>query len=137
MRKKFAVALMAGLVLVLALAGAVFAQGTPPGQATPTPGKPETGIGKFFGGRGLGGMFFFGKGNSWQDFDLVAKTLKLSPTELFDRLHTGKTLEQSAQEQNVTLADVQSALNASRTERLKATIEQLVTNGKLSREQAD
>jgi len=137
MQKKFAIALMAGLVLVLALAGAVFAQGATPGASTPTPGQPGAGIGKFFGGRGFGGLFSFGRGNNWQDFDLVAKTLGMTPTELFDQLHNGKTIAQIAADKKIDLATVQSALNASRSDQMKAAIEAAVTSGKMSRDQAD
>jgi hypothetical protein len=105
----------------------VFAQtDTPSTQATPTPCKP-------FWGRGFG---FWGGG--WTtDFDAVAKALNLTPTQLFEELHSGKTLEEIATAQGVDMTKVQEAANASRIQAMKDAIAQAVKDGKITQEQAD
>jgi hypothetical protein len=119
-------------LLVLAVAIPTFAQ-----NPTPTPGTPTTPKGWF--GWGWGGGFGFGLkgGNSWQSFDAVAKALGLTPEQLFSELHSGKTLEAIAEEKGIDMQTVRDAVNASQTEAMKAAIEQAVTDGKLTREQAD
>ena len=82
-----------GVLALLALVGALmvgtaFAQtGTPGTQATPTAPKDRA----FGFGKGLG---FMGGGSA--DFDAMAKALNLTPTQLFEQLHSGKTLDEIA-----------------------------------------
>jgi hypothetical protein len=116
--------------------GAVFAQ-----TDTPTP-APNTAPATPFGGRGMGrgfgleGFGFKGAG-SWDNFDAMAKALNLTPTQLFEALHSGKTLDAIAKEQGVDLAKVQEAANAARTQAMKDAIAQAVKDGKMTQEQAD
>lgn len=114
------------LIGVLAV-NTVFAQTeTPSAQTTPTPCKP-------FGGRGFG---FWGGG--WTtSFDAVAEALNLTPAQLFEQLHSGKTLEEIATAQGVDLSKVQEAVNASRIQAMKDAIAQAVKDGKITQEQAD
>jgi hypothetical protein len=61
----------------------------------------------------------------------------LSPEQLFTELHGGKTLSDLATEKGVDLQAVQDAMDAARKEAMQQAIEQAVTDGKISREQAD
>jgi len=124
---------MTGVLVVIAVLGlfavsGAFAQSsTPEAQATPAaPTKPEWGWG--FGPWG---------GKSWADFDAAAAALNLTPTQLFEQLHSGKTLTEIAQAQGVDIQKVQDALNASRTQAMKDAINQAVKDGKISQAQAD
>jgi hypothetical protein len=119
---------LTAILLVLAVAVPTLAQ-----NPTPTPSTPATPKGWFGWGRGFG----MRGGNSWQSFDAVAKVLGLTPEQLFSELHSGKTLEDIAKEKGVDMQKVYDAVNASQTEAMKAAIEQAVTDGKLTREQAD
>jgi len=117
-------------LLVLAVAIPTLAQ-----NPTPTPSRPTTPKGWFGWGRGFG--FGMRGGNSWQNFDAVAKALGLTPEQLFTELHSGKTLDEIAKEKGVDLQKVYDAMKASQIEAFKAEIEQAVKDGKLTREQAD
>lgn len=126
-RKKWfaVVGALALFVLVGAMvAGTVSAQST-----TPTP-TPNGLLGKL--DRGFG---FWGGPNS--QFDVVAKALNLTPTQLFEQLHSGKTLDEIAKAQGVDLTKVQEAVNASRLQAMKDNIAQAVKDGKMTQEQAD
>ena len=137
--KKLAV--LVGAVALIAVIGviavsAVFAQ-----TNTPTP-APNTAPGTPFGGRGMGrgfglGGFGFKGAGSWANFDAMAKALNLTPTQLFEGLHSGKTLDAIAKEQGVDLAKVQEAANAARIQAMKDAIAQAVKDGKMTQEQAD
>jgi len=133
MSKKWLIVAGVGLTValfVLALAVPTLAQ-----DATPTPGKPATPRTWFWWGRG----FAFGmRGqHSWQSFDAIAEALGLTPEQLFSELHSGKALEEIAEEKGVDLQAVKDALTASQKEAMKAEIEQAVEDGELTREQAD
>lgn len=119
-------------VLTVVSVGAAFAQtDTPPAQASPTtPATPDTG--KL--GRGFGFGF---KGGDTATFDAVATALNLTPTQLFEQLHSGKTLTEIATAQGVDLATVQGAANASRVQAMKDKIAAAVTAGTITQEQAD
>jgi hypothetical protein len=135
MSKKWLIVAGVGLtaaLLVLAVAVPTLAQ-----NPTPTPSTPATPKGWFGFGWGKGFGFGMRGGNSWQNFDAVAKALGLTPEELFSELHSGKTLEAIAEEKGVDLQTVYDGMKASQTEAFKAEIEQAVTDGKLTREQAD
>lgn len=121
---------LAAALLVLAVAIPALAQ-----DPTPTPGTPAVPKGCFGWGKGLG--FGMRGGESWQNFDAVAKALGLTPEQLFTELHAGKTLEEIAKEKGVDLQKVYDAVKASQIEAFKAEIEQAVKDGKLTREQAD
>ncbi len=121
-------------ILGVVSVGAAFAQtGTPPSQAAPTtPSQPDTG--KL--GRGFGFGFGF-RGGDTATFDAVAQALNLTPTQLFEQLHSGKTLNDIATAQGKTLSDVQTAMNASKVQAMKDKIAQAVKDGKITQEQAD
>ena len=122
------------LVTVLAVVsvGAAFAQTTPPrAQTSPTtPTQPDAG--KL--GRGFGFGF---RGGDSATYDAVAAALNLTPTQLFEQLHSGKTLTEIATAQGVDIATVQAAANASRIQAMKDKIAAAVTAGTITQEQAD
>ena len=130
---------LAAVVGVLALiavigvvaAGAAFAQ-----TAAPTP-VPNAAPAQPFGGCGMGRGFGLGGPGSWDNFDATAKALNLTPTQLFEALHSGKTLDDIAKTQGVDLAKVQEAAKTARTQAMKEKIAQAVKDGKLTQEQAD
>ncbi len=121
-------------ILGVVSVGAAFAQtGTPPSQAAPnTPGTQATPkLGKGFG---LGWGF---RGGDTATFDAVAKALNLTPTQLFEQLHAGKTLSEIATAQGVDLNAVKAAVNASRIQAMKDKINAAVTAGTITKEQGD
>ena len=126
-------AAVVGVVALIALfgvmvVGTAFAQsGTPGTQATPTaPTDRPFGFGKGFG-----------FGGSTASFDAMATALNLTPTQLFEQLHSGKTLAEIAQAQNVDLTKVQEAANATRLQAMKDRINQAVKDGAMTQAQAD
>jgi hypothetical protein len=129
-KKLLAVVGVVALITVvgLVMGGMALAQTeTPPSQTAPaTPGRLPW-------GKGFGCM----GGGSWGNFDAMAKALNLTPTQLFEQLHEGKTLADIASEQGVDLAKVQEAANAERVQAMKAAIAQAVTDGKITQAQAD
>ncbi len=126
MSKKWIVALVLSVLLIGVVATTALAQ-----TATPTtPAAPAEKGAPFMKGWG-----FMGRG--WGDFDAIAKSLNLTPTQLFERLHSGKTLEEIATAQGVDLQKLQDAAKAAQLEAQKKAIEEAVTAGKLTREQAD
>lgn len=91
--------------------------------------------GVFFGpGRGPGpggpGFRFRSKGGV---LGAAAKALKLSEAQLFNRLRNGQTLQQIADAQGVSLADVRAAARA----KAKQELDQEVSAGHLTQAQAD
>lgn len=136
--KKVLLPIILGTLLVLVLGGAALAQGVMPTpgassqspQAGATP-KPNA------GGR-TGGFGFFGLGGqNWTVFDAVAKALNLSPTDLFNQLHSGKTLSQIEQAQKVDPATVQSAVTKAEQDALPQRIQQAVQAGRISQDEAN
>ncbi len=119
---------IAALVLavsLVAVVGVSLAQGP-----TPAPGKP--GMGGF--GFGFGMM---GGQNRWAAFDATAKALGMTPDELFSELHSGKTLADIEKEKNVDPQTVNNAVAAVRKDAFTKAIEQAVTDGRITRAQAD
>lgn len=145
-KKLLVVPIVLAIVLGLAVAGAALAQtATPPaGQnAAPngaSPAAPAQGNqGKLFG-RNFGFHFGFGLGGgqqNWTVFDTVAKTLKLTPTQLFEQLHSGKSLSDIATAQGVDISAVQTAVQSVRTQALKDQINQAVKDGRITQDQAN
>ena len=132
MMKKL-VGVVGALALVTALGvfamGAVGAQtATPPGQGTPPAGMQGPPPG------GLGPDFF---GGSTAAFDAQAKALNLTPTQLFEQLHSGKTLTEIAGAQGVDLTKVQDAAKAVQTQATKDRITQAVKDGSMTQDQAN
>lgn len=110
--------------------GTAFAQDTAP---TPAPNTtPDT----LSGRHGMGMGFGFRGGNT-ENFDAIAKALNLTPTQLFEQLHSGKTLDEIATAQGVDLAKIQADVAAARVQAMKDTIAQAVKDGKITQDQAD
>lgn len=166
MNRKLLLALLAGALLLTTVFGVALAQGTNPpapddeyqyGQRSPFPwgGRGMFGgmMGRLFGdkdddasgmmgmmpGMGMmGGSGLFGaNGEGWQVYDAVAAALKLTPTQLFEQLHAGKTLAEIADAQGVALADVTAAAQTAMRDAMKARIAQAVKDGRLTQAQAD
>jgi hypothetical protein len=98
--------------------------------------EPEEGscpgyLGRFSRGFGIMG---FGARGGWTVFDTVAETLGLTPEELFSKLHGGDTLADIAGDD---LDAVHEAVGAVRSAAVQEAIEQAVTDGRLTQEQAD
>ncbi|GIK42051.1 MAG: hypothetical protein BroJett011_58840 [Chloroflexota bacterium] len=93
----------------------------------------------FGGGFGMGpGGGMMGRGGPWGGPEnsliaVAAEKLGLTTQELLTELQAGKTIAEVAAEKNVAVDDIVEAVVASRTERLN----QLVTDGQLTQEQAD
>jgi hypothetical protein len=127
-----AVVAFVAMVGVLA-AGKSFAQTPTPGSSTTTPNTQTQPLGK---GTGLDrelGMW----GGSFTQFDAAAKVLNLTPTQLFEQLHSGKTLQEIATAQSVDIQKVQDAINANRVQAQKDAIALAVKNGQITQAQAD
>jgi hypothetical protein len=130
MKKKILLTVSLSLVLALLIAGTVFAQGTPPAA----PGKAFAGK-VLKDGLGLRGPFMpFG---GWQTYDAIAKALKLTPTQLFEQLHGGKTLAEIATAQGVEMTAVQEAMQAARQTKARDAIQKAQESGKITKERAD
>ena len=124
---------VAGALALITIIGALVV-GTALAQSdTPTP-APKTAPNMPFGRHGMEWGF---KGGSWDSYDATAKALNLTPTELFEQLHSGKTLDEIAVAQGVDLAKIQEAANASRIQAMKDAIAQAVKDGKMTQDQAD
>jgi len=80
----------------------------------------------------------FGRGHlGTTGVEAVAKVLGMTTDELTTQLQGGKTLADLAEEKNVNLADLKSAADAAQLDATRQSIEQAVTNGQLTRAQAD
>jgi hypothetical protein len=119
---------VAGIATLVAAVGVIIAAGFALAQE-PTD-KPE-------GWLGHGPGFALMGGGDWSTFDAAAEALGLSPEQLFTELHGGKTLSDLATEKGVDLQAVQDAMEAARQAAMQQAIEQAVTDGQISREQAD
>jgi hypothetical protein len=128
MGKKFTIGIVGLLVvgaLVIVMTGTVLAQ-----EETPTP-APKT-----FGFHGWGPGFGRGMGGQ-VGLEAIAKALGMTTDELSTQLWGGKTLADLAEEKGVDLQVLQDAVTAAQEAATRDAIEQVVTDGKLSREQAD
>jgi hypothetical protein len=133
---KSKLALVVGVLALITIlgvvsVGAAFAQTgtTPSTPVAPNQNQQNNGM--------LGKGFGFGfRGGNMATFDAVAKALNLDPTELFNQLHSGKSLSDIATAQGKTMADVQAALNASRVQAMKDKIQQALTNGTITQDEA-
>ncbi|MGQ9466302.1 MAG: hypothetical protein ACUVSH_02295, partial [Anaerolineae bacterium] len=137
-KRMLGIGMALGLVALVGLVGLlmtapVFAQGnTPP--TSPTPGSGQ----RLGWGRGFGLGWGFGRfGGSWATFDAVAEALGLTPEQLFSELHSGKTLEEIAEEKGVDIQKVFEAAQAARVQQMKDAIQQAVEDGRMTQEQAD
>jgi len=137
MKRQLVLVVAVGLVISLLVGGVALAQeATPQAGDTATPQAPCDMLGRLGGRFGEFGGFGFGKGG-WTIYDKIAETLNLTPAELFEQLHSGKTLAEIAEAQGVDLADIQNEVKTAQIEAQRAAIEQAVTDGKITRKQAD
>ncbi len=90
-------------------------------------------------GYGARGGFGFGKGMmaNGTELEAAAKALGLTADQLSTQLWGGRTLAQLAEKAGVKLEDVQAAMETARQAARRAAIEQAVTDGRLTRQQAD
>ena len=134
-RKLLLLPLVLAMVVALVFAGAALAQGTqPPSTATPNQGQ-ATPQGKGFGFNFRMPFGFGGGAGDWTAYDAVAKALNMSPTDLFNELHGGKTLAQIAQEKNVQMSAIQSAVNAVQAQAQQNRLDQALKNGQITQDQ--
>jgi hypothetical protein len=121
------ISLLTAVVGLAVVAGLSLAQGP---SGTPTPGDK--------GGLGPGlDLGMLGGGGDWTVFDAAAKALGLAPEELFAELHSGKTLTDIATDKGVDIKTVTQAMADARQAAMKKAIEQAVTDGRMTRDQAD
>ncbi len=126
-----AVALVA--MLGLLAAGVALAQ-----EATPTaPAASDTAAVPVEQGRPPRDRGFGFFGGSTAVFDAQAEALGLTPTGLFEQLHSGKTLSEIAEAQGVDLATVEEAARAAQVQAMKDAIAQAVQDGTMTQAQAD
>ena len=121
------ISLLTAVVGLAVVAGISLAQGP---SGTPTPGD-KSGAGP---GLDLGMM---GAGGDWTVFDAAAKALGLTPEQLFSELHSGKTLTDVAKDKGVDIKTVTQAMSDVRQAAMKKAVEQAVTDGRMTRDQAD
>jgi len=122
MKNKMSI-LIAGLLVALLVVGVVGASGVFAQTSTSTD----------LHGRGPGG----GRGLGQVELDAAAKVLNMTADELSTALQSGKTLEQIATDANVDFAKVQEAIQAAHATELRTRIEQAVTDGTITQENAD
>lgn len=121
--------------------GIVLAQTTtPPTEVAPGATTPDSTSRTRPDGLGLGRSLGFRSGDS-ATYDLLAEKLGLTPTELFEQLHDGKTLAEIAEAQGVDPQAIQDEirdeLKATRVQAMKDKIAQAVTDGDMTQEEAD
>jgi hypothetical protein len=130
MNKKWLIPISLALVLTLVVGGVALAQDVGPKvdeavQAVKADVVVE--MARLFGGFG----------GNWEIFDAVAQTLKLTPTQLFEQLHSGKTLKEIAAAQGVDMQAVKDVVKAVCETRAKEAIQKALDNGKITKDQAD
>ena len=117
--------LIGGLLAALLVLGVIGATTVYAQTPTNTPlhqGGPDGGR-----GRGLG----------QPELEAAAKVLGTSADELSTALQSGKTLEQLAQEANVDIQAVKDAIQAAHAAEMRTRIQQAVTDGTITQENAD
>lgn len=138
LNKKIVLPVALGLLLALVVGVAVVSAqtGTPPATSTQagTPAHPDAGTQAAF-------LRELGVTARWSVFDAAAQALKLTPTQLFEQLHSGKTVAQIAQAQGVELQTVkdaaQAAAKTAREDALRQAIATGEQNGKITQDQAN
>jgi len=122
MKNKMSI-LIAGLLVALLVVGVVGASGVFAQTSTSTD----------LHGRGPGS----GRGLGQVELEAAAKVLNMTADELSTALQSGKTLEQIATDANVDFAKVQEAIQAAHATELRTRIQQAVTDGTITQENAD
>jgi len=115
--------LIVGILVALLVVGGVGATIAYAQSPTITPlhgGGPD-------GGRGLGQV----------ELEAAAKVLGMTTDELSTALQSGKTLDQLAQDANVDVQAVKDAIQAAHVTEMRSRIQQAVTDGKITQENAD
>lgn len=128
MNKWFKIGVVALLVLGAigaVVSGVAFAQEDTATPATESTVPTQLGRGHGFGLRSQAAL------------EAAAKALGMTVEELKTQLWGGKTLADLAEEKGVDLADVKAAVEAAMKEEMKARIEQAVTDGTITQENAD
>lgn len=131
MKRYLLIALVVGVVGILAITGAVYAQ-------KPTPTAPGLGWGMMGGnGRGMmngGGMMGAGQGqmHEYMQAELAAK-LGISEADLEKAYSEGKTFWQVAQDKGLTTEQAQQMMIDARN----AALDKMVADGKITKDQAD
>jgi len=119
-------------LLVIGVIGAtnVYAQGpTTTPTAPPTTSSPP--LGQDGPGRG------HGRGLGQPELEAAANALNMTTADLTTALQSGKTLEQLAQEANVDIQTVKDAIQAAHAAEMRTRIQQAVTDGTITQENAD
>src|SRR5215212_3587570 len=122
MKNKMSI-LIAGLLVALLVVGVIGATGV----------FAQTSASTDLHGRGPGG----GRGLGQVELEAAAKVLNMSADELSTALQSGKTLEQVATDANVDIAKVQEAIQAAHATEMRTRIQQAVTDGTITQENAD
>src|SRR6185436_6411977 len=125
MKKKMSI-VIAGLLAALLVVGVIGATGAFAQGSATTP---------FHGGHGPGGGR--GRGLGQVELEAAAKVLGMTTDELSTALQSGKTLDQLAQDANVDVQDVKDAIQAAHVAEMRSRIQQAVTDGKITQENAD
>ncbi len=141
-KKTWLLPLGIGLLLVLVLGGAALAQDvTPPAPGATPPATAATPGAQAAKPSGQIGLAQIGLQVRWQIFDAVASALNLTPDQLFQQLHGGKTVAQVAQAQGVPVQTVRDAANkagqAARQDALRKAIDNAEQSGKITSAQAN
>ena len=118
---------IAGLMAALLIVGVVGATGV--FAQTPTPAAPVQ------NGRGPGDGHGFRLGQP--EMEAAAQALNMTTDELSTALQSGKTLEQIATDQGVDFAKVQTAIQEAHKTELRDRIQQALTDGTITQENAD
>lgn len=99
------------------------------------PARPFGGFGS--GGSVPGSCGMWGGGGNWDVFDAIAAEFGMSPTELFEALHSGSTIEELAEVEGVDLEVLQTTLADLHQERARERIQEAVENGDITQGQAE
>lgn len=136
-----------GLFLLLGALGIAYAQGLEPtlereysirSAQWPRPPRDESCEPRLLSANRPVGELLGPFGGAWTTtFDATAEALELSPTELFERLHEGKTVAEVAEAQGVDLEAVGAAREEAQIEARKQALEQAVEEGCLDEDQAE
>jgi hypothetical protein len=117
--------LIGGLLVALLVIGVIGATSVYAQAPTNTP-LHEGGPG---GGRG--------RGLGQPELEAAAKVLGMTTDELSTALQSGKTLEELAQSANVDVQAVKDAIQAAHATEMRSRIQQAVTDGTITQENAD
>ena len=125
-KKYVGIALLVGIVAALGISSVASAQSS----VTPTPTAPTEQAGPPEG-RGPRGL------HSQAVLEAAARALGMTADELSAELWGGKTLADIAEEKGVDIADVKAAVEVAQIAETKTAIEQAVTDGTITQDEAD